>query len=262
MMSGIPSASRPAVSASSVSQSSAAGTHVSPSQGRVALISGASRGIGLAIARALLDAGWRVSVGTRRPVSELADHPASHYHWARFDAQEPETETAWVEAAHRHFGTIDAIVHNAGILSERSVIDATSQEFDELFEVNVKSPMRLTQAVWPYLQQAQEGKVLVIASLAGKRVRAAEGALYSMSKAAALMLAHGIRHAGDTHGIRCTAICPGFVATDMAAGVDDDIKSQLTRPEEVARIARLVLELPATASVAEIPVSWRVESSF
>ena len=231
-------------------------------QGRVALISGASRGIGLAITNALLEGGWRVSVGTRQPVAALAGLAPSRYHWARFDAQEPHTEQEWVESAHRHFGRLDAVVHNAGILSQRSVLEATSREFDDIFEINVKSPMRLTQHAWPYLKQAQEGKVLVIASLAGKRLRAPEAGLYSMSKAAALMLAHGIRHAGDTDRIRCTAICPGFVATDMASDVDDDIKEQLTRPEDVARIARLALELPASASVAEIPVSWRVEPGY
>lgn len=230
--------------------------------GPVALISGASRGIGLAIAKELIANGWRISAGTRSPVADLAHFPDSCYQWQRFDALEHETEQQWVKAAHKHFGRIDAIVHNAGILSDKSVIDATGQEFDELFEVNVKSPMRLTQHVWPYLQQAPEGKVLVIASLAGKRVRTAQGGLYSMSKAAALMLAHGIRHAGDASQIRCTAICPGFVATDMASYVGDDIKTQLTRPEEVARIARLALELPASASVAEIPVNWQVESMF
>lgn len=229
---------------------------------RVALISGAGRGIGLAIARELLAAGWCVSAGTRKPVEVLANQSGDRYHWARFDANEPETEVDWVASAHRHFGCIDAIVHNAGILSERSVINATEQDFDDLFNVNVKSPLRLTQRVWPYLQQAPEGKVVVIASLAGKRVRAAQGALYSMSKAAALMLAHGIRHAGEADRIRCTAICPGFVATDMAANVDDAVKAELTRPEDIARVVRLALELPASASVAEIPVSWRVESMF
>lgn len=230
--------------------------------GRVVLISGASRGIGLAIAKELLAAGWCVSAGTRSPVAELAHFPESSYLWGRFDAFEPETERQWVDTAFKHFGRIDAIVHNAGILSNRSVIDATVTEFDELFEVNVKSPMRLTQHIWPYLQQAPEGKVLVIASLASKRVRTAQSGLYSMSKAASLMLAHGIRHAGDDHRIRCTAICPGFVATDMATYVEDDIKTQLTMPKEIARIARLALELPATASVAEIPVNWQVESQF
>lgn len=229
---------------------------------RVAMISGASRGIGLAIAKELLASGWCISAGSRTPIADLDRLANSNYHWARFDAFEPETEQHWVEMAIQKFGRIDAIVHNAGILSTRSVIDATDQDFDELFEVNVKSPMRLTQRVWPYLQQAPEAKILVMASLAGKRVRTAEAGLYSMSKAAALMLAHGIRHAGNADNIRCTAICPGFVATDMAAHVDNDIQAQLTQPEDIARIARLALELPTTASVAEIPVNWQVESIF
>lgn len=230
--------------------------------GQVALISGASRGIGLAIARKLLSSGWRVSAGARNQVSELAEQPECRYHWAKFDALDPRTETEWVADAYRHFGRIDAIILNAGILSGRSVIDATEKEFDEVFEVNVKSPMRLAQHVWPYLQEAPGGKVLVISSLAGVRMRAAEGGLYSMSKAATRMLAHGIRHAGDSHYIRCTAICPGFVATDMASAVDDDVKTSLTRPEEVAHIAMMVLELPFTASVSEIPVNWCVENMF
>jgi len=228
---------------------------------RVALVSGASRGIGLAIARELLAHGWCVSAGTRTPVAALADQTDDHYHWARFDACDSATESVWVQSAHKHFGRIDAIVHNAGILSSQSVIDATADDFDAIFEVNVKSPMRLTQHVWPHLQ-ASTGKVIMVASLAGKRVRAAEAGLYSMSKAAALMLAHGIRHAGDRDGIRCTAICPGFVATDMADGVDEDVKGQLTQPTEVAKVVRMALELPATASVAEIPVNWRVESEY
>jgi len=230
--------------------------------GRVALISGASRGIGLAIARELLAHGWRVSAGTRQPAAALAEYGADRCHWSPFDARDPASETAWVAAAHARFGRIDAIVHNAGILSKKSVVEATDQDFDDIFGVNVKSPMRLTRLAWPHLQASPEGKVLVIASLAGKRVRAAEGGLYSMSKAAALMLAHGIRHAGESARIRCTAICPGFVATDMADGVDESIKSQLTQPADVARVARMALELPATASVAEIPVSWRVETAF
>lgn len=128
--------------------------------------------------------------------------------------------------------------------------------------VNVKSPMRLAQLAWPHLKAAGEGKIVVMASLAGNRVRYADGGLYSMSKAAVLMLAHGLRHAGEPHNIRCTAICPGFVATDMAANVGDDIQDKLTRPEDVARIVATVLSLPSTASVAEIPVSWRVEAMF
>jgi NAD(P)-dependent dehydrogenase (short-subunit alcohol dehydrogenase family) len=230
--------------------------------GRVALLSGGSRGIGLAIAQELLDNGWRVGVGSREPVGQLSHYPEDKYLWCRFDALDPRSEDDWVASAAGHFGKIDAIVHNAGVLSKKSVVDASDEEFDAIFDINVKSPMRLTRKVWPYLSGSSNGKVVIIASLAGKRVRSDEGGLYSMSKAAALMLAHGIRHAGEASGVRCTAICPGFVATDMAADVDAELKDKLTQSEDVARIARFALELPATASVAEIPVNWRIESTF
>ncbi|MGC3986901.1 MAG: SDR family NAD(P)-dependent oxidoreductase [Pseudorhodoferax sp.] len=162
----------------------------------------------------------------------------------------------------RDFGGIDALVHNAGILSTRSVVAADDDEVDRLLEVNVKSPLRLTRKAWPHLLAAREGKVLVMASLAAKRVRTADASLYALSKAAVLSLAHGIRHCGAASRVRCTALCPGFVATDMAAGLPPEQLRQATRPEDIARIARTVLELPASASVAEIPVSWTVEPQY
>lgn len=237
-------------------------TEQGPGNGRVVLVSGASRGIGLNIARTLLQQGWKVSAGSRKPIAELSDADPAQFHWSAYDAFDPASEAQWVKDAARNFGRVDALVLNAGIVSRSSVVDASSQEFDDVFQVNVKSPMRLAQLAWPHLKAAGEGKIVVMASLAGKRVRAADGGLYSMSKAAVLMLAHGLRHAGEPHNIRSTAICPGFVATDMAAGVGDDIQDKLTRPEDIARIVATVLSLPSTASVAEVPVSWRVEPMF
>lgn len=229
---------------------------------KVAMISGGTRGIGLATAQELLNNGWRVSVGARSDTSAFESYGADQVLVHHFDALKSETEDAWVAATHAHFGRIDAIVHNAGILSRSSVIDATEHEFDEIFDINVKSPMRLTQKVWPHLVASGEGKVIVMASLAGKRVRAPEGTLYALSKSAALALAHSIRHCGESSRIRATAICPGFVATDMAAGATAEQLTQLTQPADIARIVRLALELPFTASVAEIPVSWAVESQY
>ncbi|MFT3805193.1 MAG: SDR family NAD(P)-dependent oxidoreductase [Burkholderiaceae bacterium] len=229
-----------------------------PASSRVAMVSGGNRGIGLAIVRELLAHGWRVSVGARSAASGF-DGAARVY---RFDARDPRSEIAWVAATVRDFGGIDALVHNAGILSTRSVVEADDAEIDRLLEVNVKSPLRLTREAWPHLQAAAEGKVLVMASLAAKRVRTADASLYALSKAAVLSLAHGIRHCGAGSRVRCTALCPGFVATDMAAGLPPEQQRQATRPEDVARIARMALELPASASVAEIPVNWTVEPQY
>jgi NADP-dependent 3-hydroxy acid dehydrogenase YdfG len=229
---------------------------------KVVMISGGTRGIGLATARELLQHGWHVSVGARSQSHAFNSYSSSQVLVSRFDAQQPVSEDEWVASTLQHFGRIDAIVHNAGILSRSSVIDATSAEFDQIFDINVKSPMRLTQKVWPHLVASGQGKVIVMASLAGKRIRAPEATLYAMSKFAVLALAHGIRHCGEASNVRATAICPGFVATDMAAGVPAEQLAKLTQPEDIARIVRLALELPFSASVAEIPVSWTVEPQY
>lgn len=232
-----------------------------PAGARVAMVSGGTRGIGLAIVRELAAAGWQISVGARSAAEPPSGAFLPGVLWQAYDATDPASEVRWVQATLARFGRIDALVHNAGILSDRSVLQATGEEFDRVFEVNVKSPMRLTQQAWPALSSA-EGKVVVMASLAAKRVRAPEGTLYGMSKAAALSLAHALRHCGAEARVRCTAICPGFTDTDMATHVPTEQRARLTRPEDLARIVRLVLELPASASVAEIPVSWCVEPSY
>lgn len=226
------------------------------------MVSGGNRGIGRAIARELLAHGWRVSVGARSATDTYAGYGAGQVRVYRFDATDPRSETDWVAATLRDFGRLDALVHNAGVLSTRSVLDADDAEIDRLLEINVKSPLRLTRKAWPHLLAATEGKVLVMASLAAKRVRAADASLYALSKAAVLALAHGIRHCGAESRVRCTALCPGFVATDMAAHLTPEQRRQATQPEDVARIARMALELPASASVAEIPISWTVEPQY
>lgn len=229
---------------------------------KVALVSGAGRGIGHAVARALVEAGWRVSVGTRQHTDAFADLEPERIHQSMFDAEEPGTEAVWVRETVDRWGRIDGLVHNAGIASWQSVIEASADEVDRLFEVNVKSPLRLTQAAWPQLATSGDGKVVVIASLAAKRVRVPEASLYSMSKAAVLALAHGIRLCGEPDRVRCTAICPGFVATDMANNLPAEVFDQSTRPEDIAILVRTVMELPFRASISEIPINWRAEPLY
>ena len=134
-----------------------------------------------------------------------------------YDARDRDSQKAWVAATVERFGRIDAVVANAGILIPKSVIEAEDHEIDDLYEVNVKAPMRLVRAAWPWLTATGRGRVIVMVSLSGKRVASARSGLYATSKFAALGLTHAIRQAGWEQGVRATAICPGFVATDMAA---------------------------------------------
>jgi NAD(P)-dependent dehydrogenase (short-subunit alcohol dehydrogenase family) len=222
---------------------------------RVAMVSGASRGIGAAIATRLAAAGWTLSLGMRTlMVREGFVHA--------YDADTPDAETEWVAATIERYERIDALVCNAGVSLQTSVVEATDDDMAAMLKVNVLTPQRLARAAWPYLTAGGRGRVAIILSLSGLRVASANSSANAMTKFAATALAHGLRHAGWDQGVRATAICPGFVATDMAMAATDTDPALMTQPDEVARLVELVLDLPNTASVPQIGVNWRVEGQF
>ena len=135
--------------------------------GRVALITGASRGIGAAVARQLDGAGWSLSLGMRN--SQAPDGFRGDVHFAKHDAVDAD-EDAWVSAAIAHHGRIDAVICCAGVMVPRSVIAIGDGDLDHMWEVNVKSPRRLIAAAWPELCRSGSGRVVIAASLSGKRV--------------------------------------------------------------------------------------------
>jgi NADP-dependent 3-hydroxy acid dehydrogenase YdfG len=223
------------------------------------MISGASRGIGAAIADRLAGAGWDLSLGMRRPAA-LTSAPEALLHG--YDSEVAGAEADWVAATLARFGRIDAIICNAGLMVPKSVIAATEAEMAAMFSVNVFAPQRLAKAAWAALAASGRGRVVVIASLSGKRVASAGSGAYAMTKFAALGLTHALRHAGWDQGIRATAICPGFVATDMATAITDVDPAVMTQPEDVARLVELALDLPNTASVPEIAVNRMIEGNL
>ncbi len=228
---------------------------------RVALISGANRGIGAAVAVFLHEQGWCLSLGMRTPALPAWADPR-RVHVQAYDAFDETAEQTWVDAAIDRFGRIDAIVANAGIMIPKSVIEADEVDIDAMLAVNVKAPRRLARAAWPALGKSGRGRVIILGSLSGKRVKSAGAGSYSISKFAAVALAHGIRHAGFDLGIRATAVCPGFVATDMALGISDRTAETMTDPRDLARIISMLLDLPNEASVAEFNINCQLEESY
>jgi NAD(P)-dependent dehydrogenase (short-subunit alcohol dehydrogenase family) len=234
-------------------------------QGRVVLISGANRGIGRAIAERLYADGFTLSLGARRTASlapVLAgmspDRAAAH----AYDASERQSAAAWVAATAKRFGRIDALVNNAGIGTNFTVEDEDESALDEMWTVNTKGPLRLIRAAFPLLKAAGAGRVVNIVSLSGKRVAGEALTGYSMSKFATMALTHAVRYSGWEHGIRATAICPGYVATDMTADVTALPPEKMIQPGAIAALVSTVLSLPNSASVAEIPVNCRLEHSL
>jgi NAD(P)-dependent dehydrogenase (short-subunit alcohol dehydrogenase family) len=223
--------------------------------GRVVLLSGAGRGIGREVLRRLHGRGWLVSAGLRKPAGLAAgDDLLLH----RYEAGEEGSAEAWVAATMARFGRVDAVVNAAGINPMARLLDEDEAPFDEMWRVNAKGPMRVIRAAWPHLMAAGEGRVVNIASLSGKRV-ANENLGYAMSKFAVMALTQEVRRLGWEHGIRATALCPGFVATDMTAKAAFP-RPAMTRPEDVAVLVETVLRLPNTATVGELRVNCRFEA--
>lgn len=133
--------------------------------------------------------------------------------------------------------------------------------FDAMWTVNAKGPMRVIRAAWPHLVAAREGRVVNISSLSGKRVRN-DNLGDAMSKFAVMALTQEVRRRGWEHGIRATAVCAGFVDTDMTSHVTKVPRESMSRPEDIAALIEAVLRLPNIAAVAQLPVNCRHEDTL
>jgi NAD(P)-dependent dehydrogenase (short-subunit alcohol dehydrogenase family) len=220
------------------------------------MVSGASRGIGRAVVEHLLDAGFSVSAGARTPRS-LAEGERLMSH--AYEAESAASPDEWVAATLARFGRLDGLVNAAGINPVFTVNDADEAPLDRLWAVNVKAPLRLIRAAMPHLKASGSGRMINIASLSGKRV-ANTNIGYAMTKFALVALTHGVRHEGWDHGVRASALCPGFVATDMTTRVTKVPRERMSTPEDIAALAGMLLRLPNTASIAELLVNCQHES--
>lgn len=235
--------------------------------GRVVMVSGASRGIGAAIATRLYDAGYHLSLGARRPKAALdaiGPHDESRVTAAPFDALDPASAASWLAHTLRRFGRLDALVNNAGVLRAVDFTTATEDALDEMWAVNVKAPLRMIRLALPELCRSGTGRIVNIASTDGKRYRDATVSVgYAMTKHALLALSHAARFAGWDSGVRVTALCPGAVETELLLGVPGAMPSgQRMAPETVAHAVSFLLSLPNMASAAELTLNTRLESTL
>jgi len=232
--------------------------------GRVVLVTGASRGIGAAVARHLLGQGYAVSLGARKTadldtVSEgFADERVHH---ARFDALDRASQAAWVEAVIERFGRIDGLVNNAGISVRATIEEVTEEDLDRIWAVNVKTPLHMIKLCLPALRRSGQGRIVNIASLSGKRVKN-DNVAYNMSKFAVMALTHNARRLAWDDGVRATAVCPSFVATDLVADVTKVARHEMIDPADLAALVGTILALPSNAAIAELLVNCRLEDSL
>ncbi len=231
--------------------------------GRVILISGASRGIGRALAERLFAAGYSLSLGVRDPAAlarTLAPLDPARLHIARFDATDWATHRDWIDAALRRFGRIDGLINNAGAHSAMTLRAPDEAALDHLWSVNCKAPLNLIHLALPHLERAGSGRIVTIVSMSGKRVRN-DAVAYNMTKFAALALTHAARRIGWDQGVRATAVCPSFVRTDMTAGAAFPADLMI-QPGDLAEVVATVLALPNSAAIAEVLVNCRLEDTL
>ncbi len=233
-------------------------------EGRVVMISGANRGIGLATARLLAEQGYSLSLGARDAAAlETATSglPGERVLRCAWDATDRAASAAWAARTREHFGRIDAVIANAGLSLPARLEDEDEAPYDRMWEVNFKGPLRLVRAAMPALREAGTGRAIVLASLSGKRVLS-ESLGYPASKFAAVALVHAVRRAGWDDGVRATAVCPGMVDTDMVAHHETPAGAFKIEPETIAASMAYLLSLPNSAVVAELLINSRLEASI
>ena len=234
---------------------------------RVVMVSGASQGIGAAVAARLLADGYRLSVGVRdvdATRARFADAGGVAIMIEYFEANEPETASAWVDRTLAHFGALHVLVNNAGIWRQVNFDEGDEDALDDLWAVNVKSPFRLTRLALPHLRRCGIGRIVNIASTDGIRFRDTTCSVgYTMSKHALVAMSHAARHFGYDDGVRVTALCPGGVATNLIATVPGVTPlAERLDPATVAHMVAYLLSLPNNASVAWMPLNTRLESTL
>jgi NADP-dependent 3-hydroxy acid dehydrogenase YdfG len=230
-------------------------------EGKVALVTGASRGIGAAAARALAAEGVSLALASRSGddlgLPEAVARPC--------DVRTPtDLETIVAEAVER-FGRLDIVVANAGVGAYGPFLDLPPAQLEEMIDVNVKGTLYAARAALPHLIASGEGDFVTLASEAGRRGLPYE-AVYCSSKFAQVGFTRALDHELREHGVRCTNVCPGGVATDFAMGRGrtpemPELSGMMTA-EDVAEVVVFVLTRPRNHRILETAFRPMTEPSW
>ena len=219
-----------------------------PIAGQVALVTGGSRGIGLAIATRLGRMGARVAICARSAESleraaEGLRRDAIETLAMAADVTRPAEVTALVERTRKSLGPVDILVNNAGVGIFGPVQALRESDWDAVLDTNLKAVFLVSKEVAPEMIRRRTGQIINISSLAGKNAFA-NGSIYCASKWGLLGLTYCMAEDLRTYGIRVSAVCPGTVATEFSPHAGKD-PSKMLQPDDVAHaVAALVTQAP------------------
>lgn len=224
-------------------------------EGAVAIVTGASRGLGSAIADELGHGGAKVVVNysrSKEPAEELAEHlkeSGTEAVAVQADVSDAEQAEKLINETIEHFGQIDILVNNAGINRDKTLKKLEVDDWDEVIQVDLNSAFYTVRAALPHMIERGSGKIINMSSFVGEagnigqaNYAAAKAGLLGFTKTAAQELAR--------YGITVNALCPGFIETDMVANIPEEAREKLLKtvplgrfgkPEEIARAVRYLI---------------------
>lgn len=236
--------------------------------GKVALITGASAGIGQACARALAEEGAQLVLTARRQerLNELqkeAEKLGTSAITVLGDAREERTARNAVEAAMKAFGQIDILINNTGVGNYKNLVDTSAEEYDDMMDTNVRSTFLFTRHTVPVMLEQEHGTILMISSMAGVYGFGGE-AVYCATKFAQVGFAQALDRELRPHGIKVGVICPGGVKTEFALGrgrtQEEVSNSDMLEPEDVAGAVLLACKQSPGSRIIEIQMRTMAEA--
>lgn len=197
-------------------------------EGKIAIVTGASRGIGKEIARSFISQGATVAFTYRSSEEqalalekELTENGGTAKGF-KSDASKFEDAENLVKEVLEAFGTVDVVVNNAGITDDTLLMRMSEEQWDRVIDVNLKSCFNLTKAVLRTMLKARAGSIINISSVVGVQGNAGQ-ANYSASKAGILGFTKSVALELGSRNIRCNAIAPGFIETEMTEKLDAEV---------------------------------------
>jgi len=220
---------------------------------KIAVITGASKGIGLSCAKAFLKKGFIVVDASRTEAGKIKD---KNYMYVKTDISKEKDVKVLIERVIDRFGRIDVLICNAGFGKFANLIDSKTKDFDSMFAVNVKGVYLSCRYALPHMLEQKSGTIIIVSSIAGKN-GVASASIYSATKHAVIGLASSLMAEVRKDNVRVVTVCPGSVDTnffDQPGTILNSRRETILSPDDVAAACLLAVELPQNALMNEIEI--------